>query len=317
MAVLLEHMGGTPSATTLVSPSGNIIDNTPAYIWNAVSSATWYYLWVNDSSGNKIKQWYTAEAVGCASGLGTCTTTSTILLANGAGQWWVQTWNASGYGPWSIANSFNLNISGVGVPAATPLVSPSGNIIDNTPAYVWNAVSGATWYYLWVNDSSGNKIKQWYTAEAVGCASGLGTCTTTSTILLANGAGQWWVQTWNASGYGPWSIANSFNLSSSGTGVPTAATLLNPEGSIDENTTTFSWEAVSGSTWYYLWVNDSTGNIIKQWYTASQTGCASGTGECYISPATVLANGSARWWVQTWNTYGTGPWSNALNFTVN
>ena len=44
-----------PGAATLISPSGTITTIVPTYTWNAVSDATWYQLYVNDSTGNKIQ----------------------------------------------------------------------------------------------------------------------------------------------------------------------------------------------------------------------------------------------------------------------
>jgi hypothetical protein len=95
-----------PSAATLLSPSGIIADTTPTYTWNAVSNATWYCLYVNDSTGNRIQQWHTAEVAGCASGTGTCSITPATVLTPGAGQWYIRTYNSAGYGPWSAAMSF-------------------------------------------------------------------------------------------------------------------------------------------------------------------------------------------------------------------
>ena len=300
-----------PSAASLISPSGSTSDNTPTYTWNAVSGSTWYYLWVNDSTGNKIQTWYTAAQAGCASGTGTCSITPATTLANGNVTWWIQTWNNAGYGPWSSGLGFN--VTSIIVPGKATLVSPSGSTSDNTPTYTWNAVSGSTWYYLWVNDSTGNKIQTWYTAAQVGCASGTGTCSITSATTLANGSATWWIQTWNNAGYGPWSNGLGFNVTSSVLGK---ATLVSPSGTTSDSTPTYTWNAVSGSTWYYLWVNDSTGNKIQTWYTAAQVGCAGGTGTCSITPSTSLASGSATWWIQTWNSAGTGPWSDAKNFQV-
>ena len=40
----LVKSGDIPGKATLLSPSGNISTSTPAYSWNAVSSATWYQL---------------------------------------------------------------------------------------------------------------------------------------------------------------------------------------------------------------------------------------------------------------------------------
>ena len=223
-------------------------------------------------------------------------------------------YGTSSFGGGSISHLYvgrqeNLDV----LPPVTTLVSPKDGISDKTPTYTWNAVANSSWYYLWVNDSSGNKVKKWVTAMQAGCASGSGVCSITPATVLENGIGQWWVLTWNSSGSGSWSSANTFNLK----GKPSATTLISPSGGITDNTPTYRWNAISDSSWYYLWVNDSMGNVIKQWYTASQVDCASGTGECFITPTTVLANGSAVWWVQTWNSSGPGSWSSPLNLIVN
>ena len=200
------------------------------------------------------------------------------------------------------------------LPKKAVLISPLDQISNINPTYSWNAVSNSSWYYLWVNDSTGNKIKKWYTASQASCADGVGVCSVTpSTTTLASGTAKWWIQTWNTIGYGQWSRVNDFNIAG---GVPISATLLNPEGVISENSPTYSWNAVSNSSWYYLWVNDSTGNKIKKWYTASQASCADGTGVCSVTPSTTLASGTAKWWVQTWNTTGYGQWSHVKSFNI-
>ena len=97
---------------------------------------------------------------------------------------------------------------------------------------------------------------------------------------------------------------------------PGKATLVSPSGTNYEDTPTYSWNAVSDSTWYYLWVNDSKGNPINKWYTAADAGCESGSGLCSITPNTELALGSCEWWIQTWNDDGYGDWSDSLSFAV-
>jgi len=238
--------------------------------------------------------------------------TPTTPLATGNGQWWIQTYNTSGYGPWSGGLSFTVSTSGL--PGAATLVSPSGSISTTTPTYVWNAVSDSSWYYLWVQDSSGDKIKTWYSAADAQCASGTGNCSVTPATSIATGDGQWWIQTYNSSGYGPWSSGLSFKVSAGG--LPGAATLLSPLGTISTLTPVFMWNAVSNSTYYYLWVTDSTGEKIKEWYSAAQARCASGTGTCFVASPAVLAVGDGQWWIQTWNDAGYGPWSSGLSFNV-
>jgi hypothetical protein len=94
------------------------------------------------------------------------------------------------------------------------------------------------------------------------------------------------------------------------------ATLISPSGTITENTPTYTWNAVENATDYNLRVNDRTGSKVDQWYSADQVNCGDGTGECSVTPATVLADGSSMWWIQTWNNFGFGPWSATMSFTV-
>ncbi|MGZ6209434.1 MAG: hypothetical protein ACXWL9_04720 [Syntrophales bacterium] len=200
-----------PAAATLVFPSGTITTTTPAYTWNAVSNATDYYLWVNDSSGNRIQQWYTAVATGCGAGTGSCSITPATTLNAGAGRWRGKASNSAGASPWSTPLSVTVQRATSGPRGAAILISPSGTTTA-TPTYTWNAFSNSTWYYLWVNDSTGNRIQQWYTAAAVGCPAGTGTCSVTPAIILNPGAAQWWIQTWNSSGTGPWSSSMPFTV---------------------------------------------------------------------------------------------------------
>jgi hypothetical protein len=310
--LLSADISDAAATASLISPDGNITDTTPTYKWNAVKNASWYYLWVNDSTGNKIQKWYTAEQAGCANGLDTCSVTSTTILKKGAAKWWVRTWNSTGYGKWSSALAFNT--ASEHPPVAAPLVSPNGSITKTTPTYQWNAVINATWYYLWVNDSTGNKIKKWYTAEQAGCSNGAEVCSITSTTPLKEGSAKWWIQTWNSIGYGAWSSPLTFTLTSNH--LPGAASLLLPKGEITDTTPTYQWNAVANVTWYYLWVNDSTGNKIQKWYTAKQANCSNGTGNCSITSTETLTQGAGKWWVRTWNDSGYGPWSSALNYQL-
>jgi hypothetical protein len=299
----------SPPAATLVSPSGTISTTTPTYTWNAVSNATWYYLWVNGPSGNMIQQWYSAAQAGCGSGTGTCSVTPTTTLATGNHTWWIQTWNQYGYGSWSAGLTFTV----VTPPPAATLVAPAGTSCDATPTYIWNAVSTATWYYLWVNGPSGNVVKQWYTAAQAHCASGTGTCAVVPATTLASGTHTWWIQTWNDVGYGPWSAGQSFTETPGS--VPGAVTLIAPSGSTTNPPPYYWWYEDSCATWYYLWVNGPSGTaVIQQWYTAAQANC-NGTW-CWVTNATTLPVGTNTWWVQTWNSAGYGPWSSGLTFTI-
>ncbi len=213
----IDSLLPAPSAAKPVSPSGNVATAKPAYVWNAVPEASWYQLWVNDSiNGNgKIKIWVTAAQAGCAGFTATCSVTPSVALSSGPAQWWVQTYNETGYGPWSEGMSFYVAVGG---PAKPRQISPFGEIATASPTYIWNAVPGATWYQLWVSDSSttSGKVKAWYTAEQAGCAGGPSSCSITPAASLAPGAARWWIQAYGASGYGQWSDGMAFNVVSTG-----------------------------------------------------------------------------------------------------
>ena len=100
---------------------------------------------------------------------GTCTASPGTILAPGSGIWWVQTYGSNGYGPWSDGMSFTVP------PGKAALISPKETISGSTPPYSWHAVPGSTSYYLYVNDSTGNKISKWYSKEQAGCPGGTGT----------------------------------------------------------------------------------------------------------------------------------------------
>ena len=224
--------------------------------------------------------------------------------------------DSANYNSLTGASAGNFVISTAVKPPATTLVSPNGTISATTPTYTWNAVSTSTWYLLQVNGPSGTVVYQWYTAAAVGCGSGTGTCSIAPSTTLANGAYTFWVLTYNSAGDGTWSSGMAFTVSA-GVVKPPATTLVSPTGTITTGTPTYTWNAVSTSTWYLLQVNGPSGTVIYNWYTAAEVGCAGGTGTCSIAPSVTLPNGAYTFWVLTYNSAGDGTWSSGMAFTVN
>jgi hypothetical protein len=298
-----------PEAATLVSPTGSIETNNPTYTWNEVSDATWYYLWVNGHSGKIFDKWYTAAQAGC-NGTTCSVAGATPGLSAGAHTWWVQTWNNAGDGPWSAAKSFTP--LALPLPGKATLVSPAVSVETNNPTYRWNEVSGSTWYYLWVEGPSGSLIKKWYTSAQANCDGT--TCSVAgATPDIPGGNYTWWIQTWNEAGIGPWSTRMDFSAPIPA--VPGKAALVSPGAAVGIRNPTYRWNEVSGSTWYYLWVEGPSGNVIKKWYTSAQANCNGTT--CSIDNATaLLADGSYTWWIQTWNVGGDGPWSKGMSFSI-
>lgn len=304
--VQLASAALVPGTPTLIAPSGGTT-SLPDFQWNSTAGADQYRLYVADSSANpKIDVTVDAATAGCAAGPpAVCTYNPNMALADGAGVFWIAGISLiDGAGPWSNGLQFNV---GAGILAT--LVSPVGAISDTTPDYVWNAVVGATSYRVWI-ESAGSipLIDQTLTPGEVGCASEMGTCTFTTGTALNNGNGQWWVQVQPG---GRWSSPLSFSVNT----TIGPAIQVSPVGDItDDNTPTFTWNAVAGASDYVLWVADSGAEPRYQiTYTAAEAGCAGGVGNCSVTPATALANGAAQWFVQT--NIG-GLWSAGLDFNV-
>ena len=131
-----------PGKVTLVSPSGDINTVSPTYAWNAEPSASWYRLWVDDSTGNVIDQWYRAADCNCDSGESICSVTSDVELAQGNVAWWIRTWNAQGSGPWSDKGRFTLLNQ---IPAGTYYVAVDGNDTAGSGTYnnPWGTIEHA------------------------------------------------------------------------------------------------------------------------------------------------------------------------------
>lgn len=292
-------------APTPLAPTGEISIAAPTYRWTPVTGATWYQLWVSDTTGTVINRWYSAAQVNAGSG--ECSASPAEVISAGDATWWIRAWNqASGGGVWSGGTAFSF---GGSLPAPTP-IAPVGSAASATPTYRWSVAGTATWYQLWVNDSTGTVVNAWLTSSQVNASSGQ--CSFTPTQPIAEGEATWWVRAWNGStGNGPWSVGGMFEVVPPlGIPIPIA-----PAGTVTTITPTYSWTVVPGATWYQLWVNDQRGTAINRWYTAAQVNASSGT--CFVTPADVLATGNAVWWVRAWSSSsGNGPWSDGRSMLV-
>jgi hypothetical protein len=298
-----------PAAATPLSPSGPVSTRTPSYVWSAAAGADEYYLYVADAASSAIlhTQWYQSSAVCAASN---CSVTPSTVLPNAGYRWWVQTRNAAGTGPWSAG--MNFTVSAGAPPGASSPMSPSGTVATNTPTFTFSSVNGADEYYLYVANAATSAIvhTQWYPSST---ACGAANCSVTPATTLPNAGYRWWVQTRNAVGTGPWSAGMSFTVSA---GAPPGASLpISPSGTVTTNTPAFTFARVTGADEYYLYVANSVTSAIvhTRWYAAS---AVCGAGNCSVTPATTLPNAGYRWWIQTRNAVGIGPWSPGMNFTV-
>ena len=212
-----------------------------------------------------------------------------------------------------FSNEIAIQISQSGQVTASPsipqLISPTGSTADPTPTFSWGNVKGAEQYALWIYDSSGNTVfSKWYMADDI--VSG-NTCYATISQSLSNGYYSWKVRAWNSLGYGNWSESASFNVSAAG---PGQASLISPSGVITGNAPDFTWNAVSNTEQYCLWIFDLSGNtVFSNWYSASEI---TSNALCEVNSPITMTNGSYFWQIRTWNSDGFGAWGLPMSFAI-
>jgi len=102
--------------------------------------------------------------------------------------------------------------AGRGIAEAQPGATTLGLVQDaGTYTFSWSRVTGATYYYLWVNENGVTKLQQWFTAVDAKCAASEPSCTVTVPLpAMQFVSGYWWVQTWSPAGYGAWSAQGTY-----------------------------------------------------------------------------------------------------------
>ena len=189
-----------PANVVLGQPSGTLTSWDGSFHWTGISSASWYHLEVQDGSGTTmLSPWY---SVGTACVALDCAVipAEAVNLPSGDYQWRVQYFSPiSGYGDWTALQEFNLDL----VPAVVVLGQPSGTLTSWDGSFHWTGATGATWYYLEVQNASGSiLLGRWYTAEGM-CVGLDCTVTPTETMELGSGLYKWQIRDYGGYGYGP------------------------------------------------------------------------------------------------------------------
>lgn len=327
-----------PGTATLIAPNGNITQQSPAYSWRAVAGSTWYRLEVSGTSA-PYSQWVSAAAANCPSGTGNCSFQPDYPLRTGAHSWRIQTWADTGEGPWSTPMAFTVQ-SGPTPGAATLYTPVNGQTVTSAPdtVFTWNPEPTSSWYGIWVEDSTGVVVPtRWFTSATANCAARCSTAigaasgadderqsavappssqapppppdsssarsdaTRVAGAPLADGPGKWWIITWNAAGFGPWSDAGLFNRSAGGL-LPRVSS-PNAGASLSGTSVSFSWTPASTTVEQY-WIEAGSALGANNYFNQSMGSAASGT------VTNLPANGSrvyVRFW---WRAGGTWAYAN-------
>ncbi|MBE7480999.1 MAG: hypothetical protein HS104_13580 [Polyangiaceae bacterium] len=93
---------------------------------------------------------------------------------------------------------------------------------------------------------------------------------------------------------------------------------MSPSGVISSASPQYVWNAESTATSYEIYVYEyaTATTHHNSTLSAAAANCGSGTGQCDVTPAVTLPNGTYTWWVRGINGDGAGAWSADMWFTV-
>jgi hypothetical protein len=95
--------------------------------------------------------------------------------------------------------------------------------------------------------------------------------------------------------------------------VPDKVTLISASGTSDDIAQTFTWNEDPYSTWYKLFIWDSSEKTVHtHWYGAAKV-CSEGI--CSVSLESALLVGEYEWFVKSWNDYGS-IWTDGMAVTI-
>lgn len=179
-------------------------------------------------------------------------------------------------------------------------------IISTVPTLEWYGTHLATAYDVQIKDAAGTVLTtRRYTTIDAECKYG-GLCSVRSASRLTRD------QTYT------WSVRGVYNTGASDWSTktivvskPAAAVPIAPSGAIDDSTPTYTWQPDPGSYRYSLKIYDSGGHRAFYGTYDAEDACP-----CGVTPDATLSDRAYYFIVRARNHLGSGPWSNALWFTV-
>jgi hypothetical protein len=342
-----------PGKGVAIRPDGTQETNPLALVWQEDPLAEKYWLWIDSPATGQViwDQWVSLSEISCDSGAGTCTYTVPVSLDPGGYVWWVLPANAQGHGIWSESKPFTLGGSGskpsaepdiMETPASetpeatetpsagveTPPVSspeagdghvPDAAVLENPVQFSWEAEAGATAYWLWIDDASGEKVHDhWVDADAAGCTDGAGTCQATLEVEFEAGAYTWWLLPSEDHAHGEWRPPKDFWVLPGGFDRPPGkGILISPVDVVVENPVTLTWQPDPLASEYWLWIDDAAGQVVwEHWVNPVAAGCLGAAESCSFTLPLDLAFGNYIWWVLPANGVDYGEWSDPVGMTL-
>jgi hypothetical protein len=295
----------TLAAPKLISPTGDIIAEQPAYKWNTVSGATGYQLKVTNTDTAEVPVNKAVSTSVCSGGV--CTYTPAITLPGVNYKFEVAATNSNGQGTYSTPMTFR-EIRHF-APATSPtLVSPNGPIWVQKPAYKWNPLPAATSYVLKVTNNDTHNVAVTANVPTSACSSTL--CSYTPSVSLADGNYQFEVTAKNSYGQGP--AGGPMTFQEVYHTPPYSPSLISPSVVVYVQKPPYKWTPTAGSTGYVLKVTNTDRSVVVINASVSTSACSSTT--CSYTPSVSLVGGNYKFEVAAKNSYGQSAFSMPMTF---
>ena len=287
----------TPAVPAVVSPKGLIGNSFPTFQWNSVGFADRYELLVMRTD--------TSQRVIYRTNFGPTSYVHFRPLVDASYSVSVRAGNSlNQFSAWSVPTLFSVKSP---IPVAPRITAPGATTTSTNPRFVWNAVDGAAWYDLRIDNLSTGEIDYIRQQRLPH------TSTFYDPPYMTQGIYKACIRAINGNLVaGPWSSAYQINVDIL---PPTRPVLTGPRGANDSPTITttnplFTWSAATRAVKYELRVN----NLTTQ--TASVINQPNLTTNSYLSTAN-LPQGNYRAWVRGINVANeVGAWSFGFDFTV-
>ena len=229
-----------PAVPTLAAPANGAtnVSIVPTLTWNAVTGATYYHLQISTSAAFTSTV-FDKDSI-------TVPPPAVTGLLNATPYYWrVLAWNISGTSAYATPFIFTTIVAAPDVPTLVAPANGAGNV-SVAPTFIWNAVTGATYYHLQISTSAT------FTSTVLDKDSI--TVPTLAVTGLLNATPYYWrVSAWNVGGASAYAYASPFGFTTivAPLAAPALATPANGATNVSI-TPTLTWNTVTGATTYRL-----------------------------------------------------------------
>ncbi len=288
-----------PTAPTLISPSGTILDTSPDFVWGVVPDVTQYaFELYHVDSGDLLHEEMITDPSTVCNGVD-CTLTPAITLSAGDYRWHVRSYQDGLWGAWSPYMTFDID--------GPTLISPSGEIVDTQPNFVWEAITDAEQFDFELYDDDTDSLIHSETIADPSLVCDSVQCMISLSSPLESGPYRWRIRAYADTVWSAWSADMAFEV--------VAPVPLAPMGQIADITPTYRWTGLSSASNYEIELFYQGGALV---YTQSMTSavCNKFTGECEITFFTELLPEDYAWQIRGQVDAQWSAWSDQVLFSL-